>query len=157
MEINSRGGSIGDLIEDVVEFSAREIRETQSEVREYCGLGMRSCDTDQTLSRDIGRFSVYDARWYFHKPRASLEGNFQHPHHQNQRINPMVSFIEVVKVIDSILSNKRGMMEETLNAVVEHTNPSVEVQTHDYFKGSSYAQRRSIFQRVILCSPEKYL
>lgn len=144
-KIKSRGRSIGDVIEDVVESNAREVRETQSEVGEYGGLGRRSCDTDPRLSLDAGRFSVDDARWSFDKPRASLDGYFHHPHHQNQRFNPMVSFLEDVKVIDSILRNRGAMVEEKLNAVVEERNPGAAVQTHDYYKGSSYAQRRRSF------------
>ncbi|XP_031402736.1 protein OCTOPUS-like [Punica granatum] len=146
------------------------IRETQSEVGEY-GLGRRPCDTDQRLSLDagrlsldagrlsldaarlsldVGRFSVDVGRVSLEEPRASWDGHliggrsYSHHHHHphNQRFNPMVSFLEDVKVIDSMLKS-RALVEDKLNVVDEEgRSPGGSIQTRDYYKDSVGSQRR---------------
>ncbi|KAK4764110.1 hypothetical protein SAY87_013548 [Trapa incisa] len=100
------------------------------------------------IPMDVGRVSIDE-------PRASWDGyliggrNYDHNHHHhhqhyqhhNQRPNPMVSFLEDVKVIDSMLKN-RAQVEEQLNVVDEGGSPGGSVQTWDYYKDCVGSQRR---------------
>lgn len=146
-----------------VNLGKLRLRETQSELGEY-GLGRRSCDADPRLSLDAGslslnagrlsldggRIPVDVGRVSLDEPRASWDGyliggrsyNHHHHHNHNQRFNPMVSFLEDVKVIDSMLKS-RAQAEEQLNVVDEEGgSPGGSIQTWDYYKDSVGSQRR---------------
>ncbi|XP_048140016.1 protein OCTOPUS-like isoform X2 [Rhodamnia argentea] len=120
----------------------RKLREAQSEVAEY-GLGRRSCDTDPRLSVDVGRVSVDEVRCSMDEPRASWDGYLVGRGYQNPRLNPMVSFLEDVKVIDIGFKN-RVLVEDKLNVVNEEggRSPGGSVQTRDYYKEQFCPQRR---------------
>ncbi|KAF7847244.1 hypothetical protein BT93_L3159 [Corymbia citriodora subsp. variegata] len=117
-------------------ISLRKLREAQSEVGEY-GLGRRSCDTDPRFSVDAGRVSVDEVRCSLDEPRASWDGYLVGRSYQYPRLNPMVSFLEDVKVIDIGFKN-RVLVEDQLNVVNEEggRSPGGSVQTRDYYKDS---------------------
>lgn len=130
-------------------ISLRKLREAQSEVGEY-GLGRRSCDTDPRFSVDAGRVSVDEVRCSLDEPRASWDGYLVGRSYQYPRLNPMVSFLEDVKVIDIGFKN-RVLVEDQSNVVNGQggRSPGGSVQTRDYYKEPFCAQRRrKSFERL---------
>ncbi|KAK4786180.1 hypothetical protein SAY86_002869 [Trapa natans] len=148
------------------------LREIQSEVGEYghgrrsCDTDPRLSLDAGSLSVNAGRLSLDGRRFSvdggripvdvgrvsIDEPRVSWDGYliggrsynhyYPHHHHHNQRFNPMVSFLEDVKVIDSMLKN-RAQVEEQLNVVDEESgSPGGSIQTWDYYKDSVGSQRR---------------
>ncbi|KAI4385975.1 hypothetical protein MLD38_003956 [Melastoma candidum] len=120
----------------------------QAEVGDY-GLGRRSCDTYPRHSVDAGRLSLDGLRSSMDKPRASWDGclvgrGCQYPQFSS---NPMVSFLEDVRVIDVGFRN-RMLVEGKIDAVdeVAWKSPGGCHQTRDYYDGpiSVHRGRRSL-------------
>ncbi|XP_030447648.1 protein OCTOPUS-like [Syzygium oleosum] len=141
-QCGGNGDDLGVAADATGKISLRKLREAQSEVGEY-RLGRRSCDTDPRLSVDAGRVSVDEVRCSFDEPRASWDGYLVGRSYQYPRLNPMVSFLEDVKVIDIGFKN-RVLVEDKLKVVNEEggRSPGGSVQTRDYYKEPFCSQRR---------------
>ncbi|KAI3429045.1 uncharacterized protein J3R85_008678 [Psidium guajava] len=143
-QCGSNGDDLGVAADVTGKIGLRKLREAQSEVGEY-RLGRRSCDTDPRLSVDGGRVSVDEVRCSMDEPRASWDGYLVGRSYQYPQLNPMVSFLEDVKVIDIGFKN-RVLVEDKLNVVNEEggggRSPGGSGQTRDYYKEQFCSQRR---------------
>ncbi|KAJ6424868.1 hypothetical protein OIU84_025608 [Salix udensis] len=130
------GGNLGGLVRNE-KLSARNLRETQSEIGEY-GLGRRSCDTDPRLSVDVARLSVDDSRYSFDEPRASWDGYLIGKTYPRQ--TPLVSVMEDVKLPSGVAGNVKENMDLKNEG---ESSPGGTMQTRNYYSD----RRRRSFDR----------
>ncbi|XP_048136975.1 protein OCTOPUS-like [Rhodamnia argentea] len=129
--VNGGNVAIGEEGVDKDKANVGELGDMRSEVGE-CGIGRRSCDLELVNG---GRIS-YDV------PRASLDGHMTGRSSMYQHLNPAVSAVNDVKLVDD-QSEDGVLVEEKLGCVYENgKSPGGRLQTRYYYKESPALQRR---------------
>ncbi|KAI3423707.1 hypothetical protein J3R85_010924 [Psidium guajava] len=129
--VNGGNVAIGEEVVDKDKVNAGELGDMRTEAGERV-IGRRSCDLERVNG---GRIS-YDV------PRASLDGHMIGRSSMYRHLNPAVSAVNDVKLVDD-QSEDGVLVEEKLSCVDENSKiPGGHLQTRYYYKEPPALQRR---------------
>ncbi|XP_010043459.2 protein OCTOPUS-like [Eucalyptus grandis] len=134
--VNGGNVAIGDEDVHKEKVNREELGDMRTDVGE-CGMGRRSCDSEWVNG---GRIS-HDV------PRASLDGHMIGRSSMYRHLNPAVSAVNDVKLVDD--QSEDGVSEEKLSCVDENgKSPGGHLHTRHYYKEPAALQRqRRSFER----------